>query len=150
MEVELLRKGNDLKDRYEEEYKEKYGTRPYLSDKDQADIRFLIKTFGFEKSKGLISTYMRLPGENDWYLRRAHPISVLIENIHFINASLGRQTRTPNSVDFRLRFRSRCKKCDHDFMLECLRSDMERLHYNSYCEDCKYAPAEGLTAAVEF
>lgn len=136
-EVEISREVNEAMDLYHDLYKRKYGVAPVIPNVGETNtiVRDLIRNVGLARTRQLIEQYLKMDGDNGWFSRHGHSLSVMKKNIEAVNAATGsgmkaggpRQTLT-------MKIHLSCDKCFVYF--DWIGTD-EQLDRTRLCPACK-------------
>lgn len=116
-EVEIKKAEDRMCEVYAEAYERRWRTKPVLSNNgsDQTILRDMIRQLGAPKVAELIRHYLEM--DNEWFVKRYHPLETFKKEINAINADFGllksKQT-IPKGLCLSVRFH--CDKCMAEFL----------------------------------
>lgn len=142
-EVELIQEGNRILDRYRELYKERYGVDAVLANIGVANTitKDLIRKVGMQRAQALMEHYMKLNGDNDWYVRNGHSLRTFQSKIEEVNASLGlhkkMQAPTVSGYNPMVVFNTQCTNCKSWHDITCRANELEKHGCATECANCR-------------
>lgn len=133
-EVELEKYKDECLNHYEEIYENRYGTKPYTIPEDHQVFKWAIQRFGREKTIELLDAYIL--NNDEWFLKKAHALSVFKTNINQVLVKVGAQTRSNPGKPIKIQSWVSCLKCGFRFLMEHM-SDNADACEGIICEKCK-------------
>lgn len=88
-EVELTNHANSLLDHYKSCYRRRYGSDPFIANIGIAmtAIKDLIRGSDHKRARDILTTYIKMNGDQDWYKRQGHTLDCLVKNVAAVSAA---------------------------------------------------------------
>lgn len=106
-EVEVVRHADLIAEAYEQAFKIRYGTIPFIEKDDAQVFSFLSKNFGLDRGKAIVAFYVSM--NDDWFIKHAHNAATLRKNVQKVVADLGvREMRATQGVGLKIEITAYC------------------------------------------
>lgn len=88
-EMEIKKSEDRLTDLYIQAYEKRYGIKPVLANNgsDHTILKDLVRQLGFSTISKLVPHYLEM--DNEWFVKKAHSLPVLKNEINVVNADYG-------------------------------------------------------------
>lgn len=78
---------NQLREHYETQFLQRFGSEPVTSDEDVSHIRVLLQKLGMDRAKRIIVSFLNL--EDDWFREKGYTLEALRNNLNKVLVKSG-------------------------------------------------------------
>lgn len=148
--VSEQRSSQKVQDAYERAYEERYGTKPLFEEQLDRDVfPWLVKKVGEERAILMVRFYLLMGGDNGWFLKNAHSLSVLRKNANVVSVQTALKTRNSfSNKHFGVWFIGHCDSCNEEKKITCPKEKV--VGFSHHCDDCKRLGAHSHKEKEEF
>lgn len=94
-EVQELRALDVMMDAYKQAFKDRYGEEPYVDDAGKETLKALFRALAKGNPKRIVALIMAyLEMDDDWFLKKAHSLGTLKQDVNRVLAYLGQKKLT--------------------------------------------------------
>lgn len=148
--VTLKKQADRVYAKYVECYEERYGTKPLFDEVTDQDVfLWLVKKVGEERAMLMVRFYLLMDGDNGWFLKNAHSLSVLRKNANVVSVQTALKTRNSfSNKHFGVWFIGHCDSCNEEKKITCPKEKL--VGFSHHCDDCKKRGAQSQKEKDEF
>lgn len=134
-EVQELNAANAVLDEYRAAYRERYKTDPILNvGMASTIVRDIIRNAGVSRAKLIVRHYLKMSGNDEYFIKRGHTLDVLQRDINLVNANLGAGSTSPSKA---IIIDTLCPSCGQYFKMSGPAMEILPRTHTVLCTSCE-------------